>query len=340
MLKPKRIFNPQGDDRPESRLLIGGNTTNLMQLNQTRYRWAIPLYRRMLANFWIPEKVDMTTDFASFVKLTPAEQRAYKSVLSFLTFLDSIQTTNIPNLASWITAPEVVLCLTVHAFQEAVHAQSYQYMLETLFEPDERNRLYDLWRDDPILLARNHAIAAHYQTFLDDPTQENFQAALVANYLLEGLYFMNGFYFFYQLGSRNRMLRSMEIIKYIHRDELTHLALFQHIIRELYTPQQLAPVVERLLTEAVAQEISWSQHIFVDIPGITPETIVQFTHYLADRRLQGLGLAPRYGQKKSPYEALDKYAGVGSESTVMGNFFEATVVEYQMSSTISGWEEI
>jgi len=339
MLKAKLIFNPQGDDRPESRQLVGGNTTNLMQLNQVRYRWAIPLYRRMLANFWIPEKVDMTTDFASFNKLSPTEQVAYKGVISFLTFLDSIQTTNIPNLGAWVTAPEVVLCLTTHAFQEAVHAQAYQYMLETLFEPQERDRLYDLWREDKILFERNQTIAGYYQAFLDDPNEESFQAALIANYLLEGLYFMNGFYFFYHLGSRNRMLRSMEIIKYIHRDEMTHLGLFQNIIRELYTPLQLRAKAYELVDQAVKQEIAWSEHIFVDIPGISSQSIQEFTWYLADSRLKGLGLEPLYGQSTNPYQALDKYSNIG-ESMVMGNFFEATVTEYQMSSTVSGWDEI
>jgi len=282
--------------------------------------------------------VDMTTDFPSFTKLSPAEQAAYKGVLSFLTFLDSIQTTNIPNISAWVTAPEVVLCLTTHAFQEAIHAQSYQYMLETLFEPLERDRLYDLWREDKVLFERNQTIAAHYQAFLDTPNEDTFLRVLIANYLLEGVYFMNGFYFFYHLGSRNRMLRSMEIIKYIHRDEMTHLMLFQNILRELYTPSQMRRSVDELFQQAVAQEIAWSLHIFKGIPGITEASIVQFTHYLADRRLQGIGLSPIYGVSENPYQALDKYSNIGGESTVMGNFFEATVTEYQMSSTLSGWD--
>lgn len=56
MLARKRIFNPDGDDRTENRRLVGGNSTNLMQLNGVRYRWAIPLYKRMLSNFWIPDR--------------------------------------------------------------------------------------------------------------------------------------------------------------------------------------------------------------------------------------------------------------------------------------------
>lgn len=47
------IFNPDGDDRIENRSIWFGNTTNLMQLNDVRYSWAIGLYQQMRENFWI-----------------------------------------------------------------------------------------------------------------------------------------------------------------------------------------------------------------------------------------------------------------------------------------------
>ncbi len=47
------IFNPQGDDRIENRSMWFGNVTNLMQLNDVRYPWAVSLYQQMRENFWI-----------------------------------------------------------------------------------------------------------------------------------------------------------------------------------------------------------------------------------------------------------------------------------------------
>ncbi|NEP50719.1 MAG: hypothetical protein F6K65_18700 [Moorea sp. SIO3C2] len=41
------IFNPDGDDKTEHRSIWFGNTTNLMQLNDVRYAWAIGLYQQM-----------------------------------------------------------------------------------------------------------------------------------------------------------------------------------------------------------------------------------------------------------------------------------------------------
>ncbi|WP_072619603.1 ribonucleoside-diphosphate reductase [Spirulina major] len=47
------IFNPLGDDRIENRSMWFGNVTNLMQLNDVRYPWAVNLYQQMRENFWI-----------------------------------------------------------------------------------------------------------------------------------------------------------------------------------------------------------------------------------------------------------------------------------------------
>ena len=58
----KKLFNPEGDDTLNARRIIKGNSTNLFNLNNVRYQWANQLYRTMMVNFWIPEKVDLTQD--------------------------------------------------------------------------------------------------------------------------------------------------------------------------------------------------------------------------------------------------------------------------------------
>jgi ribonucleoside-diphosphate reductase beta chain len=47
------IFNPTGDDSVANRTIWFGHTTNLMQLNDVRYNWAVGLYQQMRENFWI-----------------------------------------------------------------------------------------------------------------------------------------------------------------------------------------------------------------------------------------------------------------------------------------------
>ena len=49
-------------------------------------------------NFWIPEEISLGQDKKDYPKLAPAERAAYDKILSFLVFLDSIQTANLPNI--------------------------------------------------------------------------------------------------------------------------------------------------------------------------------------------------------------------------------------------------
>lgn len=79
--------------------------------------------------------------------------------------MDSIQTANLPNIGAYITANEVNLCLSIQAFQECVHSQSYSYMLDTICSPVERNDILYQWKTDEHLLRRNTFIGDCYNEF-------------------------------------------------------------------------------------------------------------------------------------------------------------------------------
>lgn len=283
-MQKNKLFNPQGDDVHLS--IIHGNTTWLFNLNNTRYAWAKSLYQVMVGNFWLPEKVSgLNADKSQFPTLSKEEQRAYKGIISFLIFLDSIQTANLPNFADYITAPEVKLLLSIQAYQEAIHSQSYATILESVVESAEREEIYNFWRDDKILLERNQYIGSIYEDFRNDPTDANFFRAMIANFLLESLYFYNGFAFFDTLADNGRMAATGRMIAYIRRDELTHVTLFANVIREIrreFPEIYSEAVIREMMAQAVEQEIKWSNHILTDrIPGINTETTDQYTKKLA-----------------------------------------------------------
>ncbi len=340
----KKLFNPAGSDSLNDRRIIKGDSTNIFNLNNVRYQWANLLYRNMMGNFWIPEKIDLTQDKNDYENSTDYEKEAYDGILSFLIFLDSIQTNNIPNISNYITAPEVSLILSIQTFQEAVHSQSYQYIIESILPKETRNLIYDKWREDKILFERNSYIADIYQNFLDEPNDENFSRAIIADYLLEAVYFYNGFNFFYLLASRNRMMGASDIIKLINRDELSHVVIFQQMIKEIReeNPEFFQEdLFYEMFKKAVDQEIMWTNHIIGNqILGITEDTTEAYTKWLANERLKSIGLKPLYdGFEKNPYRHLEKFADTEGEGNVKANFFEGTVTSYNMSSSIDGWEE-
>ena len=51
--------------------------------------------------------------------------------------------------------------------------------------------------------------------------------ALMANYILEGVYFYSGFMFFYNLSRNGKMPGSAQEIRSINRDENTHLDVYK-----------------------------------------------------------------------------------------------------------------
>lgn len=337
------LFNPEGNDSVEVRTLIKGSTTGLFNLNAVKYPWAKSLYQVMVGNFWLPEKVSgLKDDARAFTTdLSAEEQHAYKGILSFLIFLDSLQTVNLPHIADYITSPEVNLLLAIQAYQEAIHSQSYATILESVVDSKERDEIYYFWRDDKILLERNKYIGSIYQEFIDAPSDKTFFQTIVANFLLESIYFYNGFAFFDTLVDQMKMSATGRMIAYIRRDELTHVTIFASMIREIkkeFPDIYDEELIKKMMGEAVDQEIEWSKHILGDrIPGINGSTTEGYTKWLANKRLAMIGIAPLYPDAiENPYKHLDRLQDVNADK---GNFFETTVVNYTQSSSMNGsWE--
>ena len=346
-IKPTPVFNPEGDDTKEHRLVWHGNTTNLMNLNNVRYDWAFSLWQQMRSNFWIANKIDLISDVTDYKDLTNDERRAFNGILSYLTFLDSVQACNIPHLKLPITAPELNSCFGEQLAQELEHNRSYQVMIETLVPTEkERNDVYDFWRTDTVLLDRCENIAKLYQNYIDVPTVENYYIALVADYLLEGLYFYNGFMFFYTLASRSLCPGSADMIRLIHRDELGHVRLFQNLLplaknQLLKDSNVLEDKVYELFDYAVQHEIKWTSHIVNDaVLGITYDSTEKYTKWLANTRLKAIGLNHLYeGYTINPYRHLEKFADLSKDAGTKANFFESGVTAYNTHTVVKGWSD-
>lgn len=78
-------------------------------------------------------------------------------------------------------------------------------MLDSICSPEKRNEILYQWKDDEILLKRNKFIGDLYNEFIENPTEYNLLRTLMANYILEGIYFYSGFMFFYNLERNGKM---------------------------------------------------------------------------------------------------------------------------------------
>lgn len=340
-LTRKALFNEDGDIELNKRKMINGNTTNLNDFNNMKYTWVSDWYRQAMNNFWIPEEINLSQDIKDYRLLDKEEKRAYDKTLSFLVFLDSLQTANLPSIGEYITANEVNLCLTIQAYQEAIHSQSYGYILDTICSPEERTKILYEWKDDPLLLARNKFIGDKYNDFYTNRTDYNLLKTAMANYILEGIYFYSGFMFFYSLGRIGKMPGTVQEIRYINRDENTHLWLFRSIILELkkeephlFTEENVEEF-RNMIKQGVEEEIKWAEYVIGDnIKGLTMTMVEGYLKYLGNLRCRGLNFAPIYeGYEKEP-ESMEWVREYSNPNAIKTDFFEAKVSAYSKSSVI------
>ncbi len=330
----KKIYNPNSHESVNERKIFGGDPTGIFELNKIKYQWAYNLWEVMLSNTWFPKEVDMTQDARDYKLLTEQEKNSYDKALSQLIFMDSLQTNNlIDNINPYITAPEINLILVRQAFEEALHSQSYAVMVDSISQNTEE--IYDMWRRDMKLKGKNDYIAKVYEDLAKNPTNEQIVKAMFANQILEGIYFYSGFTFFYTLARSGKMLGSAQMIRFIQRDEVTHLLIFQNMINstkkerpDLFTPSLLDEVYQ-MFEEAVKLEVSWGQYITNgQILGLTDEIIDQYIKYLADQRLKAVGLKTLYNVSH-PIKWVDNFSKFNDQKT---NFFEGNVTNYSKGS--------
>jgi ribonucleoside-diphosphate reductase beta chain len=337
LVAPK-LFNENGSDSYESQSLIHGNPTGIANLNNIRYPWIQPLYRTMIGNFWTPQRVSLVEDRVSFKELTEHEEDAVKRTLAFLIFLDSFQVNNLPNIRDFITCPALKNLLTIQEFQEVIHSETYQYGLEAFYPSMSRDEIYNLWRDCEPLKKRIKFVTDIAQKFKDNPTEDAFIDVVIANLILEGLYFYNGFDFFHQLAHRNKLVQWDKEITYIQTDENTHMAIFIHIIKELGVEKYKDRIVA-MFKQATEHEIEWSHFTYGDnILGISKKSSAQYAQWLCNKRLSNLNIEPIYEDVENPYKHVENASKVNASR---GNFFEASAItSYDTADSVDGWDNL
>lgn len=164
---------------------------------------------------------------------------------------------------------------------------------------------------------------------------------LIANYILEGIYFYSDFMFFYNLNRNGKMSGSAQEIRYINRDENTHLWLFRNIILELkkeepelFTPDKIG-VYESMMREGVRQEIEWGQYVIGDdIQGLNKQMLEEYILYLGNLRWHSLGFSFLYEDHHKEPESMRWVSQYSNANMVKTDFFEAKSTAYAKSTAL------
>ena len=147
--------------------------------------------------------------------------------------------------------------------------------------------------------------------------------------------------FFYSLGRIGKMPGTVQEIRYINRDENTHLWLFRSILLELKKEeahiftQENINLFRNMIKQGVEEEIRWAKYAIGDnIQGLSMSMIEDYLKYLGNLRCRGLGFDNIYeGYEKEP-ESMSWVSEYSDPNAIKTDFFEAKVSAYAKYTVI------
>jgi ribonucleoside-diphosphate reductase beta chain len=338
-----KLLNPEFPNKSTG--IINGESSGLLNWNDIAYPQMYDLYQTLLGNFWKAQEINMQDDIKQWDMLSAAEKDVFLRINTQLASLDSLQTPTMTQVMDYVTDSSFKAIFAVIAQQEAVHNESYSYILSSLVPLSEQKARFNQAKSDPIVQKRNQLILQAYESFRENPTPQHLFQLAVNSINLEGIYFYAGFAFFYHLARQQKMLKTSTMISYIQRDEMQHAYFIAQFIRILLTEnpelnhQENIDYVYTAIGQAVELEKEWAAFILKDITGIDLDEYDDYTEYLANKRLRQLGLANLYVERTNPMPWIQVFSDEMMNGT-KSDFFEQKSRTYAKVTQSNGFDEL
>ncbi|MDK8183447.1 ribonucleotide-diphosphate reductase subunit beta [Paenibacillus sp. UMB4589-SE434] len=338
------IFNTEAPNK--STRIINGECSGIVNWDDIRMPHMYKLYKVLLLNHWIADEIPMSKDAQQFPLLAPEEQQAFKINISLLAVLDSMQTMFVGDVKSYFTDSSLEAVAAIIAQQEVVHNQSYSYVLSSLISSAEQKEVFEYWKHDKVLLERNRFIADIYQNFRDNSTPQTFFEALVADLILEGIFFYSTFAFFYNLARDQKMMGTSQMISYIQRDENQHCYFFGEVFKQLLVDfpelntKENRNYVYQTINRAVELETNWANYTLSNIGGIDLRELSDYIKYIANRRLSMMGMDKAYDGVDVNCMPWIKPFSDDALNATKTDFFEAKSRNYGKVGDDNGFDEL
>lgn len=326
--------------------LINCNKVDVNQLMPLKYKWAWEHYLNGCANHWMPTEVPMGKDIELWKSnlLSADERLVIMRNLGFFSTAESLVGNNIVlAIFKHVTNPEVRQYLLRQAFEEAIHTHTFHYIVESLsLNQGEVFNMYNeintIHNKDKFEMALTEDILKPDFTTSTPEGARKFLENLIGYYIImEGIFFYSGFVMILSFHRQNKMTGVGEQFQYILRDETIHLNFGIDLINsikeenpDLWTPEFQAHIVN-LIREAVELEYQYAVDCLPrGILGLTAPMFREYVQYIADRRLERIGLKPIY-KSKNPFPWMSETIDLQKEK----NFFETRVTDYQSAGSLS-----
>ena len=331
----------------DAKRVINGRETLTFNLLPLRYPWAYNLYRKMKANHWEPEDIPMQHDidqWRSDTALSDIDRWIIRMGIGYFSAAEGIVGDNVMHVVrELVTASELKLVLGRHAHEENIHADSLLYMISSLgINPHECEAMFEdiatIKRKNEFVTRISNALRRDLDMKLLENKQLLAKNIFAFGQCMEGTQFYGLFGMILSLYRQGKLTGIGTMFRYTLRDESNHIELFRQLFldlldenREVWTPA-FQKELRDLMAEAVALEKEFIRDCLpVAGLGLSASEFEQYIDYIADRRLEGVGLDPLHPGAQNPLPWLAELMDVKKEQ----NFFEGRVTEYQKSSSLS-----
>ena len=303
-----------------------------------RYPWAYEAWLQQQRIHWLPEEVPLADDVKDWQKnLTQSERNLLTQIFRFFTQADvEVNNCYMKHYSQEFKPTEVLMMLSAFSNIETVHIAAYSHLLDTIGMPEIEYTAFLKYKEmkDKYDYMQGFSVANKTEIA---KTLAAFGA------FTEGLQLFASFAILMNFPRFNKMKGMGQIVSWSVRDETLHclsvIRLFRTFVQE--NPEIWTEEFRRDLYLICATIVD-HEDAFIDlafelggVQGLDASLTKQYIRFIADRRLQQLGLEPLYNIEKNPLPWLDEMLNAVEHA----NFFENRATEYSKASTTGSWEE-
>jgi ribonucleoside-diphosphate reductase beta chain len=316
-----------------------------LTLRPMRYPVFYDMFRDGIKNTWTVEEVDFQTDLSDLrQRLTSAEVHLIQRLVAFFATGDSIVSNNLVlNLYKHINSPEARLYLSRQLYEEAVHVQFYLTLLDNYVpDPEERAGAFAAVETIPSIAKKADFCMNWMDSIqkLDQLETREHRKQFLLNLIcfaacIEGPFFFAAFAYVYFLRSKGLLHGLATGTNWVFRDESCHLEFAFEVVNIVRNQEpglwdaQLEKDIVQMLREAVDAETQFAEDLLSGgVAGLSVRDMRQYLGYVADSRLQRLGIAPVF-HSRNPFSFMEL-----QDVQELTNFFERRVSAYQ--SAVAG----
>ncbi len=320
-------------------MILGKASPEDMNLHPIRYAWAYDLYNQAVRNTWFPHEIALKEDLEDWKKMTEDERHAVKFLLAFFNPAELIVNRSIAlGIYPYLKSPECHLYLAKQMWEEANHCVAFEYVLQTF--PFDRENIFNLHLQTPSMSAKEDYVMKYLKRMTEKTLdiesiegKKDFIRNLVAtNIVMEGIWFYSGFMVALSFRQRNQLRNFGSMINWVLRDESLHLKFGINLVQaaleenpELLT-KDFAGEICAIIIEGVDKEVAYNKDLFpTGILGLNADYVNQYVQYVADRRLEELGLPAHY-KVTNPA----KWMAGATDVLELVNFFEQQNTSYEV----------